>query len=62
MAEKTKEEETADKGTADKRRTDENVIYDGNKPPMSYVHAVVTQFQGSGSDQRRGNQGHKNWY
>ena len=28
----------------------ENVIYVGNKPPMSYVLAVVTQFNG-GSDE-----------
>jgi len=33
------------------KRTDENVIYIGRKPPMSYVLAVVTQFQGSGSDE-----------
>ena len=46
MAEKTTEE-----GTAEKRRNDENVIYVGNKPPMSYVLAVVTQFQSSGSDE-----------
>ena len=32
------------------RRTDENVIYVGSKPPMSYVLAVVTQFN-SGSDE-----------
>jgi DNA-binding protein len=51
VAEKTKEEETEEKGTDDKRKTDENVIYVGNKPPMSYVLAVVTQFQGSGSDE-----------
>jgi len=37
--------------TAKKRRTDENVIYVGNKPPMSYVLAVVTQFNSSGSDE-----------
>ena len=44
-------EETTDEGTAkEKRRTDENVIYVGNKPPMSYVLAIVTQFQGSGSE------------
>ena len=30
--------------------TDENTIYVGNKPPMSYVLAVVTQFNG-GSDE-----------
>jgi DNA-binding protein len=33
------------------KRTDENVIYVGQKPPMSYVLAIVTQFQGSGSDE-----------
>ena len=32
------------------KRTDENVIYVGRKPPMSYVLAVVTQFN-SGSDE-----------
>ena len=37
--------------TTEKRKTDENVIYVGSKPPMSYVLAVVTQFQGSGSDE-----------
>jgi DNA-binding protein len=30
--------------------SNENVIYVGNKPPMSYVLAVVTQFN-SGSDE-----------
>jgi DNA-binding protein len=44
-------EETKEAGTAEKSRTDENVIYVGHKPPMSYVLAVVTQFQGSGSDE-----------
>ena len=34
-----------------KKRTDENVIYVGQKPPMSYVLAVVTQFNTSGSDE-----------
>ncbi len=43
-------EETTEKKTAEKRRTDENVIYVGKKPPMSYVLAVVTQFN-SGSDE-----------
>jgi len=46
MSEKTKEE-----GKVEKRKTDENVIYVGNKPPMSYVLAVVTQFQASSSDE-----------
>jgi len=45
-------EETTEKRTAkEKRRNDENVIYVGNKPPMSYVLAVVTQFNTSGSDE-----------
>jgi len=44
-------EEKAKPGTAEKIRNDENVIYVGKKPPMSYVLAVVTQFQGSGSDE-----------
>jgi len=44
-------EKTTEAGSAEKRRTDENVIYVGRKPPMSYVLAVVTQFQGSGSEE-----------
>jgi DNA-binding protein len=44
-------EETTEERTTEKRRTDENVIYVGHKPPMSYVLAVVTQFQGSGSEE-----------
>ena len=32
-------------------RTDDNVIYIGKKPPMSYVLAVITQFNTSGSDE-----------
>ncbi len=43
--------ETTEKKTAEKRRTDENVIYVGRKPPMSYVLAVVTQFNIGGSDE-----------
>jgi len=35
----------------EKGKTDENVIFVGNKPPMSYVLAVVTQFNTSGSDE-----------
>ena len=35
---------------AEEKRTDENVIYIGRKPPMNYVLAVVTQFN-SGSDE-----------
>ena len=44
-------EETTEKGTTEEKRTDENVIYVGKKPPMSYVLAVVTQFSTSGSDE-----------
>ncbi len=33
------------------KRKDENTIYVGNKPPMSYVLAVVTQFNTRGSDE-----------
>jgi len=35
----------------EEKRTDENVIFVGKKPPMSYVLAVVTQFNGNGSDE-----------
>ena len=44
-------EEITKEGTAEERRNDENVIYVGRKPPMSYVLAVVTQFSTSGSDE-----------
>jgi len=44
-------EETTERGTAEERRNDENVIYVGRKPPMSYVLAVVTQFNTSGSEE-----------
>jgi len=43
-------EKTTKKRTTEERRTDENIIYVGQKPPMSYVLAVVTQFNGNGSD------------
>ena len=36
---------------AKEKRTDENVIYVGQKPPMSYVLAVVTQFNISNTDE-----------
>jgi len=44
-------EETNEAKTTEKKRNDGNVIYVGSKPPMSYVLAVVTQFQSSGSDE-----------
>ncbi len=31
--------------------TDESIIYVGNKPPMSYVLAVVTEFNRGGKDE-----------
>ena len=34
----------------EKEKADENTIFVGSKPPMSYVLAVVTQFNTSGSD------------
>jgi DNA-binding protein len=43
-------EDTTEKKTTEKSRSDENVVYIGHKPPMSYVLAVVTQFN-SGSDE-----------
>ncbi len=36
--------------TTEERITDDNVIYVGKKPPMSYVLAVITQFNENGSD------------
>ena len=35
----------------EKGKTDENTILVGGKPPMSYVLAIVTQFNTSGSDE-----------
>ena len=43
-------EKTTKKGTTEEKRMDENVIYVGQKPPMSYVLAVITQFNSNGSD------------
>lgn len=34
-----------------KNKSNENIIYVGKKPPMSYVLAVVTQFNTTGSDE-----------
>ena len=44
-------EKTTKKSTTKARKTDENTIFVGNKPPMSYVLAVVTQFNTSDSDE-----------
>ena len=42
-------EKTMKKSTPEEKKTDDNVIFIGHKPPMSYVLAVVTQFNGNGS-------------
>jgi DNA-binding protein len=49
MTEKSTEKITTE--VKEEKRTDENVIYVGHKPPMSYVLAVVTQFNTSDSDE-----------
>jgi DNA-binding protein len=49
MTDKTTEKITNEE--KEKKRNDENVIYVGKKPPMSYVLAVVTQFNTSGSNE-----------
>ncbi len=43
-------EEKSMVGKTTEERTDENVVYVGKKPPMSYVLAVITEFSG-GSDE-----------
>jgi DNA-binding protein len=44
-------EKTTKKRETEEKKADENTIYVGNKPPMSYVLAVVTQFNNNGSDE-----------
>ena len=41
---------TTEKKSVKGKKTDENVIFVGKKPPMSYVLAVVTEFNGNGSN------------
>ena len=48
MTEKTNKKITGEENK--EKRTDENVIYIGHKPIMSYVLAVVTQFNRNGSN------------
>jgi len=43
-------EKTTKKSMTKKEKADENTIFVGRKPPMSYVLAVVTQFNGNGSN------------
>jgi DNA-binding protein len=44
-------EEASEEKTTKKSKTNEDVIFVGNKPSMSYVLAVVTQFQSTGSEE-----------
>ena len=44
-------EETSEDKSTKKNKSKEDVIFVGNKPSMSYVLAVVTQFQSAGSDE-----------
>jgi len=43
-------EKTTKKLKKEEENADENTIYVGQKPPMSYVLAVITQFNGNGSN------------
>ena len=43
-------EKTTKKSMTDEDKANENTIFVGNKPPMSYVLAVVTQFSNKGSN------------
>jgi len=45
MTEKTKK-----KSKTEEKKADDNTIFVGHKPPMSYVLAVITQFNGNGSN------------
>ncbi len=42
-------EKTTKKRTTEEKVTDDNIVYIGSKPPMSYVMAVVIQFNGNGA-------------
>ena len=44
-------DETKNEKTPEKKKNNENIIFVGSKPPMSYVLAVVTQFQRKSSDE-----------
>ena len=43
-------EKTTKKSETEGEKADENTIFVGQKPPMSYVLAVITQFNGNGSN------------
>ncbi len=43
-------ETTADRSKTKEEKADENTIFVGRKPPMSYVLAVITQFNSGGAN------------
>ena len=43
-------EKTTKKIKTEEEKADENTIYVGQKPPMSYVLAVITQFNSNGAN------------
>jgi len=43
-------EKTTEKSKTEEEKADDNTIFVGQKPPMSYVLAVITQFNGNGSN------------
>ena len=43
-------EKTTKKSKTEEEKADDNTIFVGQKPPMSYVLAVITQFNGNGSN------------
>ena len=43
-------EKITKKSKTEEEKADDNTIFVGQKPPMSYVLAVITQFNGNGSN------------
>ena len=43
-------EKTTKKSKTEEEKADENTIFVGQKPPMSYVLAVITQFNSNGAN------------
>jgi DNA-binding protein len=43
-------EKTTKKSETEEEKADDNTIFVGQKPPMSYVLAVITQFNSNGSN------------
>jgi len=43
-------EKTTKKSKKEEEKADENTIFVGQKPPMSYVLAVITQFNSNGAN------------